>query len=217
MNPSVKPHARRYRSTLRAEQAGITRQRVLDAATTLFIERGFARTTIAATAETADVSAETIYATFGGKQGLLAAVIEAAINGPEIAIPFEEQSQWEIIRQRPSARARLRAYVQFCCTVLGRTSPMHRVIRGAADSEPFAVDLSARLLAERLARNTKHLREFVGDELRSGLSLRRAAERYCALTSPELHHLLTVDLGWSLRAHQDWLAAVAEQDLLGSE
>ena len=217
MNRSLKKRARPYRSTLRAEQAGITRQRVLDAATTLFIDRGFAGTTVAATADAADVSPETIYATFGGKKGLLDAVIEAAINGPEVAIPFEEQSHWETIRQRPTARARLRAYVQFCCTVLARTSAMHRVIRGAADSEPFAVELRARLLAERLARNTKYLREFVGDDLPSGVSLRRAAERFCALTSPELHQLLTVDLGWSLRAHQDWLTAVAEQDLLGSE
>lgn len=190
---------------------------MIDAAMRLFLERGFTGTTLTAIADAAGVSAETIYATFGGKQRLLEDVIETAINGPEIAIPFDEQSQWDVIARRPTARTRLRAYVEFCCSVLARTSPIHRVIRGAADSEPFAVELRARLLEERLARNTKHLREFVGGELRTGLTLRRAAERFCALTSPEMHHLLIADLGWSARLHQEWVATVADQDLLGSE
>jgi len=61
------------------------------------------------------------------------------------------------------------------------------------------------------------LRDYVGPHLRAGLSSRRAAERYCALSSPEMHHLLTVKLGWSPRMHEDWLAQVSEHDLLGAE
>ena len=82
-------------------------------------------------------------------------------------------------------------------------------------SEPFAVELRGRLLRERLASNTNRLRLYTGDELRPGLTLERAAERYCALTSPELHHLLTVELGWSLQEYENWLATLVEKELLG--
>jgi len=211
------PRSRRYRSTVRAEQADRTRRRLIEAAKHLFIEQGFARTTLAAVAQTAEVSAETIYSTFGSKRALLEAVINATIMGPEVPVPLEQQSAWESIGKQPTARERLRGYVAFSCRVLARTSPVHSIIRGAGDSEPFAVELRARLLRERLASNTKRLDQFIGSELRSGLALDQAAERYCALSSPEMHHLLTAELGWSAEAHESWLAALAEKELLGRE
>jgi AcrR family transcriptional regulator len=201
---------------MRAEQALLTRNRVVDAAAELFLERGFSRTTIAAIAQTSGVSSETIYATFDGKRGVLEAVIDTTIAGPT-SIPLEEQSAWEAIARNATARARLRAYIAFACSVLDRTSPIHDIIRGAADSEPFALELSARLLRERLESNVKHLRDYIGRDLRRGVALRRAAERFCALTSPETHHLLTVKLGWTLRAYREWITKVLEDDLLGAE
>ncbi len=205
---------RRYSSPSRAEQAQLTKQRVLDAAATLFLERGFAKTTIVAVATAACVSPETVYATFDGKRALLEGVIDATIMGPRAPIPLEEQADWDRIAQQSTAKARLRAYVAFSCSVLARTSALHHVIRGAADCEPFAVELSARLLSERLTSNTRRLRAYIGDELRSGLDIRRAVERYCALSSPEMHHFLTVRIGWSLRRYEDWLAELAQLDLL---
>ena len=216
MSPTRKPRTRRYSSPARTEQAESTRRKVIDAATQLFLERGFARATVSAVASVARVSAETIYATFENKRRLLEAVIDATIIGPTTSVPLEEQSEWDDIARQPTARARLRAYVAFSCGVLSRTSPIHHVIRAAADSEPFAVALGDRLLRERLASNVKHLRDYLGDELREGFPLRRAAERYCALSSPEMHHLLTVKLGWSRRMHQEWLGDMAERELLGA-
>ncbi|MCC6317386.1 MAG: helix-turn-helix transcriptional regulator [Gemmatimonadaceae bacterium] len=180
----------------------------------LFIERGFAATTITLVAAAASVSPETIYATCDGKRGLLEGVVDTAIAGG-VEAPLELQPVWGAIRQHRSARERLRAYVALTCRVLARTSAIHHVIRGAADSEVFAADLSARLLRERLASNTTHLRDYIGDELRVGLTWREAAERYCAISSPEVHHLLTTGLGWSRRAHEAWLWGLAEQDLIG--
>lgn len=215
MNQGAKPRPRRYSSSLRTEQAQLTRQRVLAAATRLFLDRGFSQTTVAAVADAAGVSPETIYATFDGKRGLLEGVIDESIMGSRAPVPLEEQATWDAIARNPTARARLRAYVEFSCGVLARTSAVHQIIRGALDSEPFAGALSARLLAERLASNLKHLRDYLGSDLRKGLTLKRAAERYCALTSPEMHHFATVTLGWSRRAHQDWIAALVEYDVLG--
>ena len=48
---------------------------MLDTAQQLFFTRGYAATTIAAIAEMADVSVETIYKSFGGKPGLVDALL----------------------------------------------------------------------------------------------------------------------------------------------
>src|SRR6266581_1203986 len=71
----VKP-PRRYDSTRRRAQAAQTRQDILKAALQLFLEGGYAGTTINDVA-----AAETIYRGFGSKAALFKGVIEAAIAG----------------------------------------------------------------------------------------------------------------------------------------
>jgi AcrR family transcriptional regulator len=211
----VKAESRRYRSALRAEQAQDTRRRILEAATALFIERGYAGTTISAVAEAAAVSPETIYVSLGGKRGLLEGVIDTAITaflGPLRDPDDDAASRWVEIGRRRSPRARLRAWVDFVCEILRQTSPIHAVIRGAADSEPFAVELRHRLLSARLADISTALERYVGDELRPGLTLDQAVQRAGALLSPEMHHLLITELGWSPEEHRRWIG-----DLLGAE
>jgi AcrR family transcriptional regulator len=70
---------RKYYSPLRADQAEQTRRRILEASFRLFVDRGYAGTTIAAVAEKAGVSPETIYLSLGGKRGPLEGVIETAM------------------------------------------------------------------------------------------------------------------------------------------
>lgn len=72
--------ARRYSSQLRSEQAAATRERVVDAASALFAERGYAATTMPEIARRAGVSTETVQAN-GPKQALLRAAINASTFG----------------------------------------------------------------------------------------------------------------------------------------
>lgn len=133
----AKSKSRSYDSITRTEQARYTRKRILDAAVKLFLERGFAKTTVSAVAAAAEISPDTIYATFDGKRGLLEGVIDASIMCPGRSVPLEEQSDWNAIALNSTARARLRAYVEFSCRVLTRTRSIHQVIRSAVDSEPL--------------------------------------------------------------------------------
>ena len=64
-----------YRSPLRKERAADTRRRIAAAALELFTEHGFGGTTVAAIAERAGVSAQTVYATFGSKGAILRALL----------------------------------------------------------------------------------------------------------------------------------------------
>ncbi|WP_433038385.1 TetR/AcrR family transcriptional regulator [Actinomycetospora sp. CA-053990] len=198
---------------VRTEQMHNTRRRAIDAARRLFLERGYAGTTIAAVAEEAEISPETIYSSLKGKSGLLEGVIEAAIMGPEGAV--SEQQRWlESVARLPSPRQRLRGWVDASCHTLARTSPIHAVIRAAADREPFAVALRERLLQRRLAQVTALAADFLHGALRPGISGEDAGHRYAALLSPEMYHLCTADLGWTPQRFQTWATQLLETDLL---
>ena len=217
MSDRVKPATRRYRSVVRVEQARDTRHRILEAAKELFLERGYAGTTVDAVASAAQVSPETIYGSIGGKRGLLEGVIDMTILGSGEPVPVDQQPAFRAVGELPTPRKRLRAFVDACCATLARTSPVHAVIRGAADREPFASALRERLLRERLTNNKILLRRYVGDALRPGLTQKQASERFCALSSPELFHLLTIELGWTVRQVTNWLGDLAESELLREE
>ena len=92
---------RAYHSPLRAAQAEQTRRRVLEAARRLFQRRGYAGTTVAAVADAAGVSPETIYLSLGGKRGLLEGVME--ITGPHESAATDE-TWWQMVADLPSAR-----------------------------------------------------------------------------------------------------------------
>ncbi len=68
-----------------------TRSRVIEAARVLFLDLGYVSTTINAIAERADVAPETVYASFGNKRSLLAALVDVSIAGDAAAPPILEQ------------------------------------------------------------------------------------------------------------------------------
>src|ERR1051326_4112338 len=74
--------------TRRADRAEATRRRIVEAAGSLFAERGYRATTIESIADAADVSVETIYKRFGNKAGLLKAAREVAVAGAPEAPDF---------------------------------------------------------------------------------------------------------------------------------
>jgi AcrR family transcriptional regulator len=209
----VNASRRKYHSPLRTDQARQTRQRVLDSALRLFGDRGYAGTTIASVAEHARVSPETVYS-LGGKSGLLEGVIETAIAGEDDK-GSAGHTDWEGVGKLPETAERLERMVEYSCAVLARTRPIHAVIRGAADKEAFAAALGKRLLRERLAAQTERVRRYIGDDLRPGMSVAEAGQRYCALASPELYYLLTVEMGWTAKQHCAWLAELLVTELLG--
>jgi AcrR family transcriptional regulator len=214
MADQVKASRRAYHSPLRADQAQQTRRRILESARRLFSDRGYAGTTVAAVAEDAGVSPETIYLSLGGKRGLLEGVMD--ITGPHDSVADDEK-WWLMVARQPRASERLDSMVEYSCRILARTRPIHAIIRGAADKEAFAAALGRRLLTDRLTNQTERIRKYLGGALRPGLSMAQAGERYCVLASPELYHLLTVELGWTAEQHRTWLTRLLRTELLGSD
>src|SRR5208283_1647898 len=63
------------------DRAGDVKERILDAAQRIFLERGFQSASIDEIAELAPASKPTIYAHFAGKEALFAAVVARVMNG----------------------------------------------------------------------------------------------------------------------------------------
>ena len=45
--------------------------------------------------------------------------------------------------------------------------------------------------------------------------MEQAAQRYSVLLSPELHHLLITEMGWTAGQHRRWVTGLLEAGLLG--
>jgi AcrR family transcriptional regulator len=71
------------------ERKAETRQRLLEAATALIAERGVAGTSIDALAEAADRTSGAVYAHFGGKEGVLVALLDELKDAVSAAIVAE--------------------------------------------------------------------------------------------------------------------------------
>ena len=206
------PQRRRYRSELRREQAGQTRAAVLDAAATLFKERGYEGTSIAAIATGAHVSPETVYGHFGTKRALLGELCRRAVRGNDPA-PVPEQRGPKAVSAATDQHEQLRLFAADVVLRLERAAPLVAVVAGAARSHAELADLLAALHADRL----KNLRVLV-DALAVNGPLRleedEALETVWALTSPELHQLLVRVRGWTRKRYRDWLATSLAELLL---
>jgi AcrR family transcriptional regulator len=202
----VKP-PRRYVSSLRDEQARVTRFRILDAARELFIERGFAGTSIEVIAREAGVAVQTIYSAFGNKQSILARVMDQAIGGDDQQVAVLDRPERQSMRDEPDQRAQLRSLAHGIRRILERAGPIFAVMRAAAPANPEIADLYGNIQEERLQNMTRVL-GWISQHgpLREGLTERTAADILWTLTSADIYNLLVTERGWTGEQYTDWLA-----------
>jgi AcrR family transcriptional regulator len=214
MTDSVKPR-RRYDSTGRREQAAQRRARMLDSARTRFLRDGYAATTVAAVAQDAGVSVETVYKAFTNKAGLLKAVFHVAIVGDDEPIPLLQREAIRANQAEPDPRKKLRMYGEFHATVAERAVPIQLVARGAAASDPAAAAVWRTILEERLTGMTHfatHLHE--GGHLRAGLTMEEARDVLWTFNSAELWELLVIHRGWTPTRFGTWVGDMLVAALL---
>ena len=125
---------RRYDSSGRRERARQTRDADHRRRRELFLADGYAATTVAAIAAAARVSVETIYKGFGGKPGLVRAIVEKGLAG-EGPVPAEQQSD-HIRDTEPDPRRILAAWGAFTAQIAPRVAPVLTLARDAAASDP---------------------------------------------------------------------------------
>jgi len=201
---------RRYDSPLRREQAARTRAGVIETAARLFVEHGYAGTTIPMVAAEAGVAVETVYRSAAGKAGLLADAVRAAVAGdPERAqVPVEQRPAIRRIIEETDPRRQLRLYAATQPGIWSRVGPLLRVLDEAAAGNPSLVELRAKIADERrrgLRDGFCTLLEQRG-ALRPGLPAGRAGDIAYALCGQANYQTLVVECLWSHREYRDWLA-----------
>ena len=76
----------------------------------LFLERGYAGTTLAAIAAEAGLSVETVFKGFGNKPGLVKAVFDVSIVGDDEPVPLMERDKIRRMRAEADPHRGLRMY-----------------------------------------------------------------------------------------------------------
>lgn len=214
MTAVVKPK-RRYRSKRREEDARRTRRSVVHEARKLFLDRGYARTTIAAVAGAASVSVETIYKSFGTKAGLAKAVFDVAIAGDDEPIPMVQRELVSKIEAEPDARRKFVIYADHLAAAGSRAGPLQLVLRSAATTDAGAARVWQQMLDERLAGMSAfagHLSE--GGHLRTDISRDHARDVLWTYNSVEMYDLLVIQRGWPPETYARWLADALIANLL---
>jgi AcrR family transcriptional regulator len=213
---SSAPARRPYHSPHRREQARRTRCAILDAALPLFLQRGYAGTSMADIAQAAGVSIKTVEAIFGTKAKVLAAVRDVSILGDDAAIPLAERAPFQEMLQEPDPRRQLVLYARLTCQIKRRTAALFEAIRRAAPVDPEIGALWREVQEQFMADQGRVADRLAEREaLREGLGVADAAERLGLLNHPSVYYLAVVEGGWSDERFEQWLAEAFIQQLLG--
>ena len=202
---------RKYRSPLREEAALRGQQAVIAAAADLFVEQGYARTTIDQIAERARVSRQTVFAT-GSKAQLLALARRAAIGGESV---LGNEPEFAQILATPDAAQLLQRFAEMTSRIARRWAPLHAVLEEAAASDPSLTELrqTSRDDMHGCARQVVTALRSQG-ALRPGLEPKAAADVLWLLIDPSQYRRLVTERRWSHRAFQHWQADAMTRLLL---
>src|SRR5256885_6498132 len=183
---------RRYDNSTRAEQAQLTRRRILDATYRLLVDNGYVATTIKAVAGEAGVAVDTVYKSFGSKGNLIKDLYDVVLAGDDEPTPLMERPVWQAFVAETSPAEKLRRYAAVCRMLSGRLSPLLASLLSAAQSgNPDLVAFTATIQNERLTGAGAVVRALAGaGGLRPGLAFERARDIVWTLNSPPVYPLL---------------------------
>ena len=178
-----------------------TRRRIAESARRLFVERGFAATTIDAIAADAGISAPTIYATYGSKR----AILMQLLDDMEVAAD-RDAARAAIVRAGGDPRAELRAIVDFDVRLFTRAADVIAAVRSAGAADPAFDEIRIEGEARRRRAIAPVVRAWArAGVLRAGVSEREAADVLWAMCGDEVYRVYVRDLGWPVERYRTWL------------
>jgi AcrR family transcriptional regulator len=168
---------RRYVQRTRAESAERTRRQVLAAARSAVLADGRSEFSVGEIAAAADVARSTVYATFGSRAGLLAALADDTLQRAGLDDVVAEYL-------RPDAVEALDGSLRASCRMYGADHRVFTRLLMLREVDPEAAEPLARSQGDR-AIGMATLAGRLADQgaLRAGLSVERAADVLWVLTS----------------------------------
>jgi AcrR family transcriptional regulator len=190
----------------RQARTRLARAAVIEAARGLFLDRGYAATTIEAISDLSDVPVATVYRLFSSKLGILKGLLEKSVAGDDESVPLADRPYVQAILADPDPRKQLAGFAGITRGIMSRVEPVHRMLVSAAGSDPDAAALlaaQARHRQQGQAQIARHLAR--AGALRPTLRERHAADIIHALMSPEVYRLLVCERGWQPERYEEWL------------
>ncbi len=152
--PPKRQYDARRRRERAAEERRATSNRVLDAATRLFVAKGYTATTMADIAREAGVAMQSVYTAGRSKADLLSAAVERAVAGDDQEVMVHERPAVRLMAEEPDPIRQMQMAAAFVRDIQERSEPMQVAYREAA-----AVDVKVAAAVEAAHRRR---RETVG-------------------------------------------------------
>jgi AcrR family transcriptional regulator len=203
--------------TARAPQARtrLARRAVLDAATELFLDRGYGATTVEAISIASEVPQATVYRLFASKPGILKALLDRSVAGDDEPLPVAERPQVRALLGASEPVDVLAGLAAVSVDINRRTAPIYRILVSAAGSDKEAAALLGELARQRQEGQGRVASTLARTKaLRPGIRAQDAADVIHALASPELYGLLVGDRRWTAERYERWLAESLVQQLV---
>lgn len=195
------------RPSYRQWQAMETKRRIAQAARRAFAESGYAATSIERVAREAGVAERTVYAAFGGKKPILAAICDEWLAESDVA-----GLSGQIFAERDATR-RLALIARLNRRQWELGQDVIPMLEAAAASDAEV----ARMLGgwkEQRAQMIHHAVRPLSSALRQGLTWKVAAATVRALSVPEVYSDLVKGERWSPDRYEEWLSRLLAGELL---
>src|SRR6266403_5952087 len=165
--------------------------------------------TVEAIAQRAKVSAQSVYAIFKSKTGILTELLDQSTFGAD----YENAVRQALGARDPESRLRLAAPI--ARQIHDAQSATFDLLRGAGVVAPELAKLEQQrecLRYERQERMIISLRD--AGALRPELDYITARDIFWMLTGRDVYRMLVRERGWSPQKYQDWLADTLVRSLL---
>ncbi len=196
----------RARGGIRRDQVALTERRILDAATALFVERGYAATSLPAVAAAAGVSPRTIHVRFHSKARLLERCIElGTIAGPTASALDGDRAQG---LDEPILDARIETIVALAAATMERSGALLALTTQAAAIEPEIAAME-RVGMQRTLGELRAIGERLAEEnlLPARVSAAAITDILWVIAGPRTIVSLMNDRGWTPARYATWLDA----------
>src|SRR5712692_2104901 len=203
---------RPYKSLVRQRQASDTRRRIVEVTRQLLQSEGYDGMTVEAIAQRAEVSAQSVYAIFKSKTGILIELLDQATFGAD----YEDAVKKALSASDPETRLRLAAPI--AKQIHDAQSATFDLLRGAGVVAPELAKLEHQrecLRYERQERMIISLRD--AGRLQPALDHATARDIFWMLTGRDIYRMLVRERGWSSQKYQVWLADSLVYSLLTRE
>lgn len=209
------PVKRPYKSPLREQAARRTRSQIREAAARLFVQQGYASTTMRQIADSAEVSERTAYLAFPSKLDLFMEVIGVATTGDDQPIPIAERPEFRSALSERDGRKALGLIVTMATNFNERSGALVMAAHESAGAEEAlreAVMRGGRAFAWDMALIAQALDTH--GALRPDLSVEEATDILVLLVSPLAHQVLRRDRKRSVTRYRRTVLKALERALL---